>query len=547
MSKLSLCRFAASLFLLAGFLIATPAHAGSATWNLNPTTNSWTTAGNWTPATVPNGPTDVATLDATNTPEISLAAPTSTPLTLTLDSLVFGPNAPFYTIDVSNGLSSTQLLFVGAGVVNNGVPFQMFNVTGGAGVVFSNSATMSAAVGFTVNGSTPTNPATSSLTLKDNVTIADYNEIDAFGSASGAAGNAGALVTFLDQTDAGYCSVIGYGGQVAGAAGATVVFDGSANVNMGAAAAFGGEVAGAFGATVTFQGDATLGDGFAGCEPGSAGGGPGYLFFKGGSTGGTGTYVIASGVVDISQHDPPGLTVGVLAGLGTIYLGSNNLTSGFLNTSSTFAGTIKDGGAGGGTGGSMTFSNNGGVSLQGASTYTGGTIIDRGTVVTLDTATGSALGTGPVQILNGELAGTGAVSNTVVVGTGSGPGAQLSPTSSGAPPLASARTSCLMRTRPTLPISAPSPGSLPRPRLAGSASRVAPPWMRSWHRDRAPCLRGSSTPSWKIPRRSRRSARLRICPMAAPSSWAAGRCRRTTKAAMGTTSRSRCSEAGMTG
>src|SRR5438552_7700893 len=40
--------------------------AGSATWNLNPTSGDWNTASNWTPATVPNGPDDTATFGVSN-------------------------------------------------------------------------------------------------------------------------------------------------------------------------------------------------------------------------------------------------------------------------------------------------------------------------------------------------------------------------------------------------------------------------------------------------------------------------------------------------
>ncbi len=34
-------------------------HADSATWNLNPTSDDWTTAANWTPAMVPNDPAGI--------------------------------------------------------------------------------------------------------------------------------------------------------------------------------------------------------------------------------------------------------------------------------------------------------------------------------------------------------------------------------------------------------------------------------------------------------------------------------------------------------
>jgi hypothetical protein len=50
----------AAIILL--FLLSTwsGAFAGSAMWNLNPDTGDWNTANNWTPATVPNGPIDIA-------------------------------------------------------------------------------------------------------------------------------------------------------------------------------------------------------------------------------------------------------------------------------------------------------------------------------------------------------------------------------------------------------------------------------------------------------------------------------------------------------
>jgi DNA-binding beta-propeller fold protein YncE len=40
------------LSVLLLFLASSVTDAGSATWNLNPTTGDWNTAGNWTPATV---------------------------------------------------------------------------------------------------------------------------------------------------------------------------------------------------------------------------------------------------------------------------------------------------------------------------------------------------------------------------------------------------------------------------------------------------------------------------------------------------------------
>ena len=68
------------------------AEAGNATWKLNPATNDWNTATNWTPITVPNSRTDIATFGASNTTAVS------TSNTVDLGMLIFAPGAPSYTI-----------------------------------------------------------------------------------------------------------------------------------------------------------------------------------------------------------------------------------------------------------------------------------------------------------------------------------------------------------------------------------------------------------------------------------------------------------------
>jgi hypothetical protein len=63
--------------------------AGSATWDVNPTSNDWNTPSNWTPQTVPNGQMDVATFDFSTVTGISVASP------IVVDSIVFTrPRAP---------------------------------------------------------------------------------------------------------------------------------------------------------------------------------------------------------------------------------------------------------------------------------------------------------------------------------------------------------------------------------------------------------------------------------------------------------------------
>ena len=114
-------------------------YAGSATWNLNPTNNSWGAASNWTPATVPNGSSDVATFDVSNTTAIDLG------LAVKLDRMVFNPGASSFTFTVSEA----NLTINGLGIVNNsGVTHNFTNSLGSCTFVGTASA-----VDLIVNGS----------------------------------------------------------------------------------------------------------------------------------------------------------------------------------------------------------------------------------------------------------------------------------------------------------------------------------------------------------------------------------------------------------
>jgi autotransporter-associated beta strand protein len=125
-----------SALLLCGLLLLipnAPAQAGSATWNLNPTTGDWNTASNWTPATVPNGPADVASFAT------SAALNPLVDSNIELDRIVFNPGASAFTISAN---STTALLTLsGAGVINQSGQTQHFVTKTATGQIqFINSA-----------------------------------------------------------------------------------------------------------------------------------------------------------------------------------------------------------------------------------------------------------------------------------------------------------------------------------------------------------------------------------------------------------------------
>jgi outer membrane autotransporter protein len=111
----------------------------------------------------------------------------------------------------------------------------------------------------------------------------------------------------------------------------------------------------------------------------------GTTFFQNNGNGGNARLTAnAGGIVDFSGTSGPAgtnqVTAGSIAGAGTFLLGQNQLTVGSSDLSTTVSGTIQDGGAFGGTGGSLVKVGNGTLTLSGANSYTGGTTINAGTL-----------------------------------------------------------------------------------------------------------------------------------------------------------------------
>lgn len=112
----------------------------------------------------------------------------------------------------------------------------------------------------------------------------------------------------------------------------------------------------------------------------------GSIYFYDNASGGTATYTGgASSLLNIAGLTASGMTIGSIAGSGSILATGKALTVGGNNTTTAFAGIIS------GLGGSLIKQGSGTLTLSGVNTYTGSTTINAGIV---SIASDSALGAG---------------------------------------------------------------------------------------------------------------------------------------------------------
>jgi autotransporter-associated beta strand protein len=465
------------LFVYVFALSAT--HAGSANWNLNPVNGDWNTASNWSPTTVPNASTDIATFHSSDTTNLEMSAPEQ------LDSLIFAADAPSYIITVEEGI---PLTFWGRGVINESgnlqnitlpsvPPFMTIGIqfrnnstagelvnydlvegylnffetasAGSANVTitggddgsqtdvefFDNSTAGTAkfiigrnALAIFTKGTTAASATFTAIdggaTLLDEGTAANGTFIS---EGSSAADLAGGVTNLTYRASAGHGVFIANGGTANGAAGGTIIIAGTSTGSQGTFTINGGAVAGAGGGEMMLYDDATAAAAFITVNGGAHGNAGGALFFRGGSKGDTARLaVFGNGMMDESFHNLPRASAGSLEGEGSVFLGSLNLSVGGNNLSTTFSGLIQDGGMNGGSGGSLTKVGSGTLTLSRANTYTGGTSVSAGSLI-ISNKSGSGAGTGAVSVSAGTLGGSGTIAGAVTVGTGSGAGAFLAP------------------------------------------------------------------------------------------------------------------------
>jgi autotransporter-associated beta strand protein len=394
--------------------------ADSATWKTNPVSGDWNHAANWTPPTIPNGPSDTATFGSSDVTDVFNSA--GEQLT-EVNGIVFDAGANAFTIT-----ASTFLYITGVGIGNNsGIP-QNFVVPASFGISFRNGATAGSGTLFTINGSTAGVPYAGHIDFEhssagNGIFVIPYN-------ADSGNNNNGGFILFLRGSTAGNGTFTINGGAVRGAMGGYIAFFAIGDIPTAANGIFtinGGAVRGAGGGSAIFEIFSDAGAATLTANGGLNGGEGGLIEFSDDSFGGSArVQVFGSGRLDISGHVAPGVTVGSIEGDGLVFLGARNLTVGSNHLSTNFSGLIQDGGLSGGTGGSLTKIGTGKLVLSDPNSYTGGTTVKRGRLI-INNRHDSGTGSGPVEVNGGRFGGMGIVAGAVTVGSGVGREAVLSP------------------------------------------------------------------------------------------------------------------------
>ena len=394
-SGVSGCHFHSTLLvgvLSALLLVLAPAggQAGSATWQLNPQNGNWNTPGNWTPATVPNGPADTATFSVSNRSGVSINA------NIEVEGIVFEASASAFSISAAtdaNGILP-RLTISGTGVTNHSSSEQNFVAKGGRSslpaIAFTNNATSGEnTVYTTVTVEGLPNPV---IQFSDNATAGNSTFVTSPGINGGGAGsllffgnstaqnatftNKG-FVEFFENASAEQAHFTNDGGAMVfndSSTAADAIIQGAGNIGFGASAtvanatfdlvagavvfisgsadegtfSLGGSATDAvFGALVQFDGTATASNGIFTLAGGTGGSSDGFtggqVIFFGTSSGGNATFNINGSTVAGAR--------GGLALFSSDGAGDRNCTAGNATL-------VANGGTAGGAGGSIQFQDN---------------------------------------------------------------------------------------------------------------------------------------------------------------------------------------------
>ena len=260
-------------------------------------------------------------------------------------------------------------------ITNHAGGFLQFGTSGFSTPGFEDTATAGNATVNNNGGTVSFNSATTAgnANITNNFGFVFFNDVSSAGNAT--INNSGSI-SFFDNTTAG-----------------------SANITTQAG-----------GFLLSFADSSTAGNATITTNAGSE------VKFTDSSSGGTARFILNNGTMDMSGLTTGGMTAGSIEGSGNVTLGGNTLTVGGNNLSTTFSGTIADGGTFGGTGGALDKVGTGTFKLTGTNTYTGTTAIDGGTLEVDGAITQSS----SVTVNSGTLLVNGAITQTSSVTVNSG-------------------------------------------------------------------------------------------------------------------------------
>jgi autotransporter-associated beta strand protein len=335
---------------------------------------------------------------------------------------VFVPNASAFRIDTQSQL----LRLEGAGIVNSSGTTQ--NIIAGSpfGLIgFNNNSSAGSDVTYTVEPD-PTNGQgfSGAIIFGGSSTAGDARFV--FPENTLRNGHGG-FVLFEQSATGGTAEFTVSGGVGSGAQGAFMQFFHTSNADRATIILDGGKFSDfRGGGEVEFLDSSGAGAATLIANEGSPGPG-GLILFEDHAHGGSARVeVFGNGALDISAQKSGSVTIGSLEGDGDVFLGGNQLVVGRNDRSTTFSGTIQNGGANGGVGGSLVKIGGGKLVLANTNTYTGGTRVVHGQLFVNNTRR-SGTGSGPVVVEGGKLAGNGSIGAGVRIGTGNGTGATLAP------------------------------------------------------------------------------------------------------------------------
>jgi autotransporter-associated beta strand protein len=239
------------IVLLALLTRASSLIAGSATWLTNPVSSSWNTAASWSPATVPNGPADVATFHFSFSTVVSVNANTE------VNQIFFDSDASAFSFSTF----SNPFAISGVGVTNNSLQTQTFAAAVGGGqagtINFQNNATAGSNTSYSAGGGVIQFFPSGQINFSNSANAGSANFTIDGGQGQGARG---AATEFFDTASAGSAQFTNNAGVARSATNGRIIFHGNSTADHATFLNNGATADITVGATIRFFDNANAGN-----------------------------------------------------------------------------------------------------------------------------------------------------------------------------------------------------------------------------------------------------------------------------------------------